>query len=132
MHSFASKTAAAQARILGRYLLGEDPAANVVDMYERAVTFREAPAGEVERRIFEAAVRRPASMRYYDAACALFYPRGLLRDRLLLMSAILEAQPEYANLFLPMARDRLCCLRIAGASARFTVNALIGVVLLVF
>lgn len=87
-----------QARLFGRYLLGETPEEPFLERYVAASdTLFSDPPGPVVRF----ALRWPRALPFLDAASALVRPRGPLRSRLLVMAAVLEASPEHADRFLP-------------------------------
>jgi len=92
----------AEARVFARYLLGRDPAPELLERYVAAS--RKLLRGPVDAR--DAALlgfvhRHPWSVSLLDAACGLLRPTGLLRSKLLIMAAILEASPAHAVDFLP-------------------------------
>jgi hypothetical protein len=92
----------AEARLFGRYLVGQEPAAEVVARYGEACRrlWPDAPRGADGARL--AFVRRHAwSLGALDAAAALLDPAGQLRSRVLLAAAILETTPAHAEAFLP-------------------------------
>ena len=92
----------AEARILGRYLVGRTPAPELVARYRDAsrALWQGAPGpGDAERLAF---VRRHSwSVGPLDAAAALLDPGGQLRSKVLVMAAILEATTVHADDFLP-------------------------------
>jgi len=91
-----------EARIFARYLVRAAPPADVADRYALAVA-RLLPAPDPDRdRALLAFVRRhPWSVGALDAATALVAPQSRLRQRLLIMAALLETTPEGAAEFLP-------------------------------
>lgn len=104
-----------EARLFGRYLVGEDPGEPFVERYLAAAdTLFSSPPGPVVRF----ARRRPRTLPLLDAASAVVRPRGPLRSRLLVMAAVLEASPAYADVFLPRpagAVRQLVDVAIAGS-----------------
>jgi hypothetical protein len=75
--------------------------------------------------------RHPWSLGPLDAACGLVRPGGTLRNRVLLMAAVLEASPEFADDFLPRHLGPLALVaRVAVAGMVAVANALGGLVLL--
>ena len=95
-----------EGRILARYLLGEEPGARVLSLYDAAVRHADPhPVDAADARVLAYALAHPWSLGALDAALALAGPRrAALRRRLLIMTAVLEVQPEYSERFL--ARDR--------------------------
>jgi hypothetical protein len=90
----------AEAVRFARHLLGSDPTPLQVTLYERGVArlhLTEPPGGDLLIR----ASRIPGFLPFLDAGIAWLRLDCLLRRRLLLMAAILEASPEGAAHFLP-------------------------------
>ena len=107
------RTLREEARRFARHLLAVEPSAELRDRYIAAA--RQLFAG-----VPDATVRfvrtHPWSLPWLDAACGLARPRCELRQRLLLMAAVLEASPEHAARVLrpPPGRLRL----LAGLAYR--------------
>lgn len=117
---------AREATIFGSYLLGEEPSPTAVRLYAEAISRLFAPE-EAEDSVLRFALNRPWSLPLLDGAAALRQPEGQLRRRLLVMFAILETQPEYADRFLPFSHTLtdLCKVGIRGiASLNCTVLGL--------
>ncbi len=95
----------AEARRFGRYLVDEVPPRQFVYRY---VAAHEARWEDllVESPALAAVRRRPSLLPWLDAACAVAQPDDPLRRKLLLMTAVLECSPVYADLFLPRDRSR--------------------------
>lgn len=87
-----------EARLFGRYLVGEEPGEPFVERYLAAA---DALLSSSPGPVVRFALRRPWTLPLLDAASAVVRPRGPLRSRLLVMAAVLEASPAYADLFLP-------------------------------
>ena len=99
----------AEARLFARYILGVEPTPELRDRYITAARrlFGPVPDSTV------AFVRRHGwSLACLDAALGITRPRCGLRQRLLLMVAVLEATPDHAAWFLepPPGRPRLALL----------------------
>ena len=91
-----------EASALGRLVLRREIESEFVDRYVAAHThlFTEAlPSREAALVAF--AMRHPMLLPSLDAAAALVRPGSLLHRKGLLMAAILEASPRYADEFLP-------------------------------
>ena len=66
-----------------------------------------------------------------DGASGLLRPGGALRNRILLMAAILESTPEFADHFLPRQVGPIAlAVRVGAAGTVAVANALVGAVLL--
>lgn len=116
-HSFQD-----EARAFGRYLLGHDPSAAAVALYVEASHKRPFTIHPGDADLIRLGVESPWMLGALDGALAFPPKRSALRDKLLLMTAILETQPEHADLFLPQARPRgywlVVGLQLAGAAGR--------------
>lgn len=126
----------AEARIFGRYLGGRVPPPELIDRYvdaNRILRPAAAAAGAVPAR--DAAVlgfirRHPWSVPYLDAGAGLLDRDGLLRSKLLVMTAILEASPAFAEEFLPRPSGRLSmAVRLTVLGAVLVAQVSIGVAL---
>jgi len=92
----------AEARLFTRYLVGRPPPAELVDRYRaaNAAIFTE-PVAREDAALVAFAHRHPWSVSLLDAASGLLRPGSLLRNKILLMAAILETSPAFADEFLP-------------------------------
>ncbi|MGH7896211.1 MAG: hypothetical protein ACREQL_16215 [Candidatus Binatia bacterium] len=127
----ADDALAVEARLFGRYLVGCEPEPALVDRYRaanRALFAAPLPAEDVAVVAF---VRRhPWSIGFLDAASGLLRPGGLLRNKILLMAAILETTPEHADQFLPRHVGPVALVvRVGAAGTAAVVEALVGTVL---
>lgn len=114
--------------MLARHLLGRDGPVDCVAAY---VSAHEQPVGRAWQHAPDPASRfalaRPWAIGPIDAAGAISRRAGVLRAKLLLMTAILETSPELADRFLP-ARESPAATLIALAwdGLRVVAAALIG------
>lgn len=122
-----------EAEILGRYLLdGKSPNAKSSSLYVAAMNLRPAnPLGKDEK-ILKFVLKNPRSIGMIDSALAFSKKKSLIRRKILFMSAILETQPEYADLFLPHERKWEYNLYIFWVGFRAVVKAVAGKIVLVF
>ncbi|MBV8373709.1 MAG: hypothetical protein JOY69_10665 [Candidatus Eremiobacteraeota bacterium] len=116
-----------EAAVFGRYLLGCDVNQRSRELYARAARELGYDGDDAVSRF---ATRNRWTIAALDGALAFTSPHAPLRAKLLLMSAILETQPEYAAWFLP--RDRRLAFGLATALRvlRAGAEALAGLVLL--
>jgi len=121
----------AEARIFGRYLVGNVPEPALVARYCAASrTLWPSPPAPRDAAILAFVRRRPWSVGPLDAAAALLDPGGLLRSKVLVMSALLEATPTHADDFLPRAASTPALLwRLTSSGAVAVAQAAIGVLL---
>ncbi|HVA33499.1 MAG TPA: hypothetical protein VNG31_05090 [Candidatus Baltobacteraceae bacterium] len=115
------------AQTFGRYIIGRDVGDAVVALYLRAVDELGESDDDAALRF---ATKHPWSIGPLDAALALVNRGAPLRRRLLLMAAILEAQPQYCDDFLPRDRRPWYAVVIAGAILRNALHAAVGLLML--
>src|SRR5207249_778165 len=86
-----------ESRLFGRYLLDIEPSLELQQRYAAACRKLFADPAPPELRFVR---RHPWALPLVDAAAGLRHPQSELRQRLLLMAAILETTPDYAEFFL--------------------------------
>ncbi len=92
--------------VFGRYLLsGQNPDEKSVQLYSNAHNYRDLSVPMDQKKLFEFVLQNSWSLGAIDSALAFSNPNHILRKKLLVMSAILECQPQYAHLFLPKKRS---------------------------
>jgi hypothetical protein len=123
---------AVEARIFARYLVGRDPSPSHVERYVAASrTHFPDPVAPDDAAVLAWVRRHPWSVGPLDAACGLVRPGGTLRNRVLLMAAVLEATPDFADDFLPHHVGPLALVARVGITGAVAVaNALGGLLLL--
>jgi hypothetical protein len=126
--------AAREAEVFGRYLLGGSrPDSKSIELYLKADSIQKHDTAPVrEQKILAFALRRPRTIGLLDSALALSNSESLLRQKLLLMSAILETRPQYAALFLPQQRNFFYLFYVGFVGVRAVAKAVVGKVLLMF
>ena len=120
-----------EARIFGRYLVGREPTGVQIERYVAASrTHFTAPLPADDAAVLAWVRRHPWSTGPLDAGAGLLRPGGSLRNRVLLMAAILETTPEFADAFLPRQVGPLALAgRVAVGGFVAVVNAAVGVLL---
>jgi NADH dehydrogenase len=117
-------------KVISLYLIGREPTNDLIERYCAAMRLR-VLASDLDDAEWRWARRYPRVLPYLDAAAALVRPRSSLRQRIYVMTAILETSPAHAGQFLP--RTRTITGLIAGLiwnATRAAVNAAIGLPLL--
>jgi hypothetical protein len=94
---------AADFKLIADYLLDTEPPS---EMIERYVAAHRALLGGSSSPEWEFVRRHPRTLPYLDAAAGFLYPQSLLRRKILLAVAILEASPAYAGFFLAEVEGR--------------------------
>lgn len=91
-----------EARRFVAYLIGQEPPRDLIDRYRRAnQLLLSDPLAPEDRALMEIVRTRPSLLPLLDGACGLIRPESILRRKLLLMLALLETAPEFADLFDP-------------------------------
>jgi hypothetical protein len=84
-----------------RYLVGQPASAELARRYAEAdAALSPGPHAPSDHAMVRFVRRHPACLPYLDAACAVFRPQCLLRRKLLLTVAILEATPDFTRCFI--------------------------------
>jgi hypothetical protein len=121
-----------EAIILGTYLLdGKRPNAQSISLYVQASEMRPIVLSEREEKIRRFILRNPRSTGLMDSALS-FQGKSGIRKKILYMSAVLETQPEYADLFLPKPRGWFYNLYIFWVGARAVMKLILGKLVLMF
>jgi NADH dehydrogenase len=125
-----STVLAEEARLLAQYLLGVDPEPGLIARYQDACTRLFGDIADGELRF----VRRHAwALPALDAATGLLRPTSPLRQRILVMAAILETTPRHSPYFLHEPTSRGAVLAtLAFQTARSVVAVAVGLPLFMF
>jgi hypothetical protein len=121
-----------EARVFSRYLVGRVASDTLRARYADAIRALLPTPGVARDEALVAFVRRhPWAVSWLDAACGLVRPRARLREKILVMAAVLEASPDFAEEFLPRTAPRAALVaRIAGLGSLAIARALGGLLLL--
>jgi hypothetical protein len=122
-----------EAHLLTRYLLDRACPPDMMALYLDAHVVAAKPwtADPASDRALRFALEHPFTFGPLDAASALTGSAPVLRAKLLLMTAILEASPMFADRFLPAPPSAIRTLVVlAGSGARVLVSLLVGLPLL--
>jgi hypothetical protein len=122
-------SAETEARAISRYLVGRECAPAMIERYEKGRALITGMPGNDAVTGF--AFQHPWSLPFLDAAAAVARGGEVLRARVLLMAAVLEASPDFATEFLPreVGRGHLL-MELAGNSLAAGARLAIGVPLL--
>lgn len=116
-----------EGEILSRYLVDESVSQNFLERYIRAngILFPDVP-GQREDPVVFFVCRYPWSLPFLDAVLGILHPQAVLRKKLLLMVALLEAAPDYTNYFIP---ERVPVFQFWLKVARFGMTSLLKIVI---
>lgn len=121
-----------EARIFTRYLVGRDAPDELVARYRDAsrVLLYQPPDAR-ETAVVEYVRRHAWSLPFLEAASALLRPGSLLRNKVLMMGAILETSPAFAEEFLPRNVSLLALVfRVLASGTAAVVRTIVGAPLL--
>jgi hypothetical protein len=120
-----------EAETIAEYLVHRRPSSILVDRYIAGATkFFPPDDNTLDASIRLFIVAHPSSIRYLDAAFALFSSKNKLRKKILLMVTILETTPEYCEEFFEAASTRTGFLfSVIAIGTRTLTKAIIGMVL---
>ena len=93
---------AAESVLIGRYMLGCEPPRELQERYVAAqrILCNEEDQPDVSPEL-QFVHRHPWALPFIDAGAGLLQPESVVRKKIFLMTAILEATPAYAEFFLP-------------------------------
>ena len=118
-----------EGRLFGRYLVGREPPRELVERYREAnriLLGGTAPGSDAAVIAF--ARRHPWSISFLDGAAGLLRPGSLLRNKILVMAAVLEASPVFTEEFLSRTVHPVSLvLRVLGLGTLAVVRAAVGV-----
>lgn len=92
-----------EARLFARYLLDCEPPPDMIDRYinaNRKLGTDVVISTFIDEKIMEFALTHPRAIPFLDAAAGILQPDALLRKKIYIMAAVLEASPRYAKDFL--------------------------------
>jgi len=122
--------ASREAQILSRYLLGRTADRQTCELYEKATASFTRGTAARDERIATFAITHPWSLAPLDGALALVNPHSVLRQKLLIAAAILEACPAYYDAFLSQERSKAYLLTVMFVLIRAACRAVLGLLLL--
>lgn len=123
---------AEEALRLSRYLIGREPSPELMERYTQAHRrLLSEPPSPRDRAWLAFSRRHPWALGPLDAAAGLAAPRSLLRRKIYLMTAVLEASPDHRDKFLPENRGPLgLIMHLGGLGLSAVIKSLTGLVLM--
>lgn len=113
----------------GRYLNGDSVNSVLVERYVTAMLAMGLVAEGRDRRLLRFVEVHPSWLGVVDGGLALRRPRSVIRTKLLVMSAILEATPDNSSAFLPVRRSRLYVFQALYVGFRAACKGAAGAIL---
>ena len=122
----------AEARVFSRYLVGRVAGDLLLRRYaDASAALLPAPGNARDEALVAFVGRHPWSVSLLDAACGLVRPRARLREKILIMAAVLEASPDFADEFLPRSAPLAALLvQLTGLGCLAAARAVAGLLLL--
>jgi len=103
MNPTADAVLAHECAVFCRYLVAQSPTAYVVEVYgdahRRVARLQEAAPGSFDRWLTQTASKHPMLTKLADAYTAVFFRRALIREKWVLLLAILETSPPTSACF---------------------------------
>jgi hypothetical protein len=100
-----------EAKTFAQYLLDREPPADLIARYVIATrTLFPSTPEPSEQAIIDFVRRHEWALPFIDAAAGLLQPRSLLRRKILLLAAVLEASPRFVDDFLPRPSSPIACI----------------------
>jgi hypothetical protein len=121
-----------EARQFGAYLVGIEPPEELVHRYVQAMSALNLSVNDKDRRLLRFTSRHRWSIGFVDGALALTRPSSAIRKKLLVLSAILEATPRFADMFLPVPRRSIYGAYVIFTAVRAAFKAAIGIPLVIW
>ena len=118
-----------EAQVIATYLLGKKANGQVINLYQQAMQVLELNYINKDRKILQLLMKRRYLLPYLDAGLAILRPNSVVRQKILVMSAIIETQPQYASLFLNQKRSFFYLFTIAWVGTRSILKAILGIIL---
>ena len=121
-----------EARVFARYLLHREPPGDLIARYVTAIrTLFPRTLEPTDQVVVDFVRRHPWSLPFIDSAAALFQPGSVLRRKILVFAAILEASPRFVDDFLPQRTAVIECIgKLVAIGAVAVFKVAIGGVLL--
>lgn len=117
-------------RILAKYLTGRSIQQPLSDRYRKAVSLLSVQESAGDAKLLSFVLRHPGALPFIDAAVALRRPESALRQRVIIMAAILEATPDYCDEFLARRPAATSGFQFVATLTRAALRAAIGTGLL--
>jgi len=118
-----------EAFAFSRYLLDGDPLPKMVERYASANrALLSESASPADRQLLKFSLAHRWAIPFLDAASAFLRPDSLLRRKIYIMAAILEACPRFADRFLPGRTHPVAlAFRLASWGALAAVKVALGI-----
>ena len=111
------------------YYLGDDVKEAIKQRYAKYMHTYPGSTNEKDIATLDFAVNHPWSIKLLDAGLAIISPQAELRRRLYVMFALIEADREYAHLFLAQKKSKLYLLNLFFVGIGAVIKMVAGIVL---
>lgn len=117
-----------EVQVFCRYLIGSEPIDQVYTSYPKAIASLNPQMDEFTKSCLDLSFKWPFLVALLDSGMAVLSPFHPYRQRIYIMFAILESQPEYAHLFLPQTNSWKSTLGIIAKSFTAVIKIFLGMI----
>ena len=115
-----------EARIFARYLTGIRVNDASAFLYQKAIEARDLVCERRDKKLENFVLRFPFWIGFIDAALALTDKQSVLRKKIFVMLAVLEASPEYTKYFLAKKGSFFTMIRICAVGTMSVYRFIFG------
>lgn len=119
-----------EAIVIAKYLGAKEVAPDLQLRYAAAIEKLKLGLTNKEQRLLQRITSMPFFLPFVDGGLALIQPQNGIRKRLLAMSALMETETAYADLFLTKQSQSFGLIRFLYRGGIAVIKGLIGVCLL--
>lgn len=119
-----------EAVLFGRYLLNKVPDTQSIMLYSSALITLHVRPNHKEKKLLQIILRYPFLLRSIDSGLVILNPSSIIRKKIFILLAVLEASPLYYTHFLPKQYTIFDRINIMFIFIRASLHACIGVILL--
>jgi hypothetical protein len=120
-----------EAIVFSNYLGVSSSNLNLLSSYATSVNQLNLKLNTKEERILNLILRYDCLVPFIDGGMAFLYPESVIRKRILLMSALIETETQYTELFIRQRQNNFSMFKILFRGALAICKGLLGVILLV-
>ena len=117
-----------EAKLLCRHLIGLDPNLPTSECYKKAWDTKGFVLDPLDENCLSLSTRFPWLIGFIDSGLAVSKPFCAYRQKIFIMSAVLETRPEYSHFFLPKPPSFRHVLRFIYVGFKTAVLMFIGLI----
>ena len=119
-----------EAMIIGSYLLSHKPEDILIERYIKSNTARQLEFEHDDISLWSFIEKYPHTIGLVDSGLALSNPDSVIRQKIILMLAIIEATPENSKNFIPQKRNLFYLVVIMITALKSTIKGMFGLLLI--